>query len=97
MSKLKQLYVPTPTTEEYGGFKVTKEYVLMDEFERGIKTADMVSIVRCKDCKFADWDITAWWCTRNKHNPFEIGELRGYGERSHLDGFCAWGIRREHE
>lgn len=52
-------------------------------------------IVRCRDCRFADWDITAWWCTRNKHYPFEIGKLRGYGERSHLDGFCAWGERRE--
>lgn len=52
-------------------------------------------IVRCRDCKFADWDITAWWCTRNKHYPFEIGELKGYGERSHLDGFCAWGVRKD--
>ena len=50
-------------------------------------------IVRCRDCEFADWDITAWWCTRDKHYPFEIGELRGYGERSHLDGFCAWGVK----
>ncbi len=53
------------------------------------------NIVRCRDCRFADWDITAWWCTRDKHYPFEIGELRGYGERSHLVGFCAWAERRE--
>lgn len=51
-------------------------------------------IVRCRDCKHADWDITAWWCTRDKHNPFKIGELRGYDERSQLGGFCAWGERR---
>ena len=51
-------------------------------------------IVRCRDCKYADWDITAWWCTRDKHNPFKIGELRGYGERSQLGGFCAWGERK---
>ena len=52
-------------------------------------------IVRCRDCMFADWDITAWWCTRNKHNPFKIGELRGYGERSQLGGFCAWACPEE--
>lgn len=52
-------------------------------------------IVRCRDCRFADWDITAWWCTKNKHYPFEIGELRGYGERSHLNGFCAWADKKE--
>ena len=51
-------------------------------------------IVRCRDCRFADWDITAWWCTRDKHNPFKIGELRGYCERSQLGGFCAWSERR---
>ena len=52
-------------------------------------------IVLCRDCRFADWDITAWWCTRDKHYPFEIGELIGYGERSYLDVFCAWGERKE--
>lgn len=75
--------------------------VMRCEFVHGMTCKEvcefMNNIVHCRDCKFADWDITAWWCTRNKHYPFEIGELRGYGERSHLDGFCAWGIRREHE
>ena len=52
-------------------------------------------IVRCRDCEFADWDITAWWCTRVKHYPFEIGELEGYDDRSNLNGFCAWGVRRD--
>ena len=61
---------------------------------RQSRTPHLTEIVRCRDCKFADWDITAWWCTRDKHYLFEIGELRGYGERSHLDGFCAWGERR---
>ena len=56
---------------------------------------ELTELVRCRDCRYADWDITAWWCTRDKHNPFKIGELRGYGERSQLGGFCAWGERLE--
>lgn len=60
----------------------------------GNDVESMKEIVRCRDCKFADWDIFAWWCTRDKQYPFEIGELRGYGERSHLDGFCSWGERK---
>lgn len=60
----------------------------------GNDVESMKEIVRCRDCKFADWDIVAWWCTRDKHYPFEIGELRGYGERSHLDGFCSCGERK---
>lgn len=52
-------------------------------------------IVRCRDCKFANWDIFAWWCTRDKYQPFKIGELRDErDERSHLDGFCKWGIKK---
>ena len=46
-------------------------------------------VVRCRDCRYADWDITAYWCTRNKHAEFEIGELG-----SKPGGFCAWGERK---
>ena len=92
MSELKQLYVPPPTTEEYGGFKVTKEYVLMDEFERGIKTADTMSVVRCKDCKHYDR-------MNDDEGMCMVPDDDGDYARWMVDdvGFCAWGIRREHE
>ena len=81
---LKPLRVPSPTTEEYGGFKVTKEYVTMDEFERGIKAADMVSVVRCRDCKHLTSDELGDYCTL-----FDFEDVKRMG-----DGFCAWGERR---
>lgn len=86
MSELKPLYVPTPTTEEYGGFKVTKEYVTMDEFERGIKTADMVSVVRCRDC----WHYVAGSCYADQ---WSTASLMPHMVTPY--GFCAWGERRE--
>lgn len=72
-----------------------EEYVGWLDYEWNVVLDHGQPIVRCRDCRHADWDITAWWCTRDKHNPFKIGELRGYGERSQLGGFCAWGERKE--
>lgn len=81
---LKPLRVPSPTTEEYGDFKVTKEYVTMDEFEREIKAADYVSVVRCRDCRYYDSSLCNW---------FECS-CCGEPTRVEPDGFCAWGERR---
>ena len=47
-------------------------------------------IVRCRDCKFCDYDVFAYWCCREKYREFEVDSLDG--ERM---GFCAWGERKE--
>ena len=52
------------------------------------KPADMVSVVRCRDCKHYEeidemfgFDNTCkWWAEQPVVEP---------------DGFCAWGVRRE--
>ena len=50
----------------------------------------LVEIVRCRDCKWCESDICAYWCCRVKYNEFEIGSLD-----SEPDGFCAWGERKQ--
>lgn len=47
-------------------------------------------IVRCRDCKFCDNDVFAYWCCREKYREFEVDSLDG--KRM---GFCAWGERRD--
>ena len=47
-------------------------------------------IVRCRDCKFCDNDVFAYWCCREKCREFEVDSLDG--KRM---GFCAWGERRD--
>ena len=83
MSELKSLYVPPRITEEFGCFKVTREYVTMDEFERDIKATDMVSVVRCRDCKFYG---KQWEC-------YIVDEWDD--DKMTPDGFCAWGERED--
>ena len=84
MSELKQLYVPPRITEEFGCFKVTREDVTMDEFERDIKAPDMVSVVRCRDCKHYTDDGMEYYnyCCE-------------WYEQVEPDGFCAWGVRED--
>ena len=43
------------------------------------KRADMVSVVRCRDCTLYDGE--GYGCS--------------YGRGDDADGFCAWGVRKE--
>jgi len=45
-----------------------------------IPAADVVEVVRCKDCKFVSKDKPFMWCNGNRVNP---------------DDFCSYGERRE--
>ena len=60
------------------------------------KVADMVAVVRCKDCKYMHtvrhWlgmDVDECWL----HADRESGALGK--ERTEPDGFCAWGRRND--
>ena len=57
-----------------------------------LKDADMVSVVRCKDCKYAevyDGYYTQVCC--------ENGVIGGHGELWNPDDFCSYGERKDHE
>ena len=44
--------------------------------------ADMVAVVRCKDCVYKQYDVTHNFCEINYHKCYD-------------DDFCSWGERRE--
>lgn len=51
-----------------------------------ISTVDAVEVVRCKDCKWHEYEeVGLVWC------PIMVGSLDGE------DGYCSWGERREDE
>ena len=66
----------------------------MCEFVHGMSCEEVCDflgkLVRCRDCKFCDNDVFAYWCCREKYREFEVDSLDG-----ECMGFCAWGVRRE--
>lgn len=48
--------------------------------------ADMVAVVRCKDCRYRFYD---------KYNDCYMCDRHEYGESFEDDDFCSWGERRE--
>ena len=53
---------------------------------------ELTEIVRCRDCRFCDNDVFAYWCCREKYREFEVDSLDG-----ECMGFCAWAERRTDE
>ena len=49
------------------------------------KRSDLVAVVRCRDCYFAEEIEGGYWCDR-----FGNGK-----EHVTPDGFCSWGKRRD--
>lgn len=54
-----------------------------------ISLARVGEVVRCRDCKFCNYDAFAYWCCRERYREFKVDSLDG--ERM---GFCAWGIKK---
>lgn len=65
------------------------EYIVCPYCHNPLSQSEYVKVVRCRDCKFCDYDVFAYWCCREKYQEFEVDSLDG--ERM---GFCAWGERR---
>lgn len=61
----------------------------MDEFLDGVPTADVVEVVRCKDCKYADFDQ---YDKTEEFDVFCFHFSMGFMRRC---DFCSWGERRE--
>ena len=58
-----------------------------ERFLRNIPAADVVEVVRCRDCKFGDWDSEpddALVCMRTKDGFWRSG-----------NDFCSYGYRKE--
>ena len=53
---------------------------------KAIPTADVVEVVRCKDCKYHEEDETGVWCSRvfNSHKTV-------------VDNFCKFGAKMDKE
>ena len=69
----------------------TKEHLkeLINDFyviPKDTPTADVVEVVRCKDCKYHEEDETGVWCSRvfNSHKTVE-------------DNFCKFGAKMDKE
>ena len=76
-----------------GGYDVQTVYNDLAEFVESIPTADVVEVVRCKDCKYFldedEWDsLGMCLCERIATNYG--GEI--YPERDH---FCSYGARKK--
>ena len=54
-------------------------------------TADVVEVVRCKECKYGDFYCNSILCG-NAHAPWYNDEFDATME---LDGYCSYGIRKE--
>ena len=74
-------------------FKREMEKYLPDDRElalkvlKSIKTADVVEVVRCKDCE--------WWDRKNDHDEWchcNENDREGCWQ---ADDYCSWGERRE--
>lgn len=59
---------------------------LIVEAIKNAPTADVVEVVRCKDCKYHEEDETGVWCSRvlNSHKTVE-------------DNFCKFGAKMDKE
>lgn len=80
------------TKGTYGEFVDGSEFSMTSrEIEavlKGVPSADVVEVVRCKDCKFFEHTKYGdWWC----NNP--DGGM-GYGNP---DDYCSYGERKEQE
>ena len=68
--------------EEYEEVKAYMD-TLVDAFiEDGEELAESVEVVRCKDCKYRQNDLTHNFCEINYHKCYD-------------DDFCSWAERRE--
>lgn len=52
------------------------------ELKAQIEPADMVKVVRCKDCRYKQYDVVHNFCEINYH-------------KCHDDDYCAWGEKRK--
>ena len=57
-----------------------------------VKPADMVSVVRCKDC--AKWSFFDTEDGKRIGDCSEWTHLDGFSHATDEDGFCAWGERK---
>lgn len=83
-------YRPTEYVVDFGDCR-SNRFVMLNMTlikQNGAKLHER--IVRCRDCKFCDYDVFAYWCCREKYREFKIDSLDG--ERM---GFCAWAERKE--
>ena len=69
------------------GFKTRQD---IEEWLNNATIIDAVTVVRCKDCKFGDWDSEpndAMVCMRTKDGFWRSGnDFCSYGERKGGDG-----------
>lgn len=66
------------------------EYVCCDfDLAEGIDCRELEQIVRCRDCRYCRRDGSRWYCSELM---FDIDWVTS---DTALDGFCAWGERRE--
>ena len=69
------------------GFKTRQD---IKDWLNSAPTIDAVPVVRCKDCKFGDWDSEpndAMVCMRTKDGFWRSGnDFCSYGERKEGDG-----------
>lgn len=70
---------------------------------REMPTADVVPVVRCKDCEYAEryerTDRTAGYYCGHPKNTFAYGERwdRVFKPIKEADDFCSYGARKENE
>ena len=60
---------------------------IMEDLSK-IPAADVVEVVRCKDCK-------RWW--RHTWGSGDFGRCKRYGSTMRFDDFCSYGERKDTE
>lgn len=56
------------------------------------KPADMVAVVRCRDCRHFTPEGTIWFPDGSANADF-CSYFKAYKLQITPDGFCAWGVR----
>ena len=88
-------YIDADKLKEYVGTHNPTFHVFID----AQPTADVVEVVRCKDCKYrcsavttdrvTKERLTLYWCDNDTGDPYELGR-----DAENDDWFCADGERR---
>ena len=95
---IKDLFADMPRIEFMGNQRRWREeneqYLRCLDVIRSLPTADVVEVVRCKDCKHCEWYIRAHY-----KNGIEVEshECRKYKMAVARDWFCADGERKGNE
>lgn len=90
--KLKQAFAAD--TQSIRGWDVDLFDLLMDEIDE-VPAADVMEVVRCKDCKHYDDEYNLCILRSEEPDPNPNSDFCGCEFTTHINDFCSFGERKE--